>query len=71
MVRSVERKIIAEVCRSGDSYLVDLRTRNTPIGLFCIPDGKDPAEWMRRMGWTYIGRTDDLRGEAWGKIASL
>lgn len=62
----------AEVFRSGSEWVVQFYTpAGTSLGMFMIPESRDPTDHMKRHGWTFTGKEFDPPYEVYVKIVDV
>ena len=69
MSREVTRRIKATVLRPHYRLVCLETATGDGLGTFEIPAGKDPDEWMRRIGYFKAERSDE--GDVWLKPVTL
>lgn len=68
--RRVSRKLIATLFGVGQELVQVMTLRGDNVGMFQIPDGRDPKEHLLKHGWTYTGRNADLE-DTFAKYVNL
>lgn len=68
--RRVSRKLVATLFGPLRELVQITTLPGDLVGSFQIPNGKDPGEYLKHYGWTYIGRNGSGE-DTFGKYVNL